>query len=62
MGKPRSRMSGAVSEQLEIAPLYYAFGKTLHFFKLWTRLKKKEINAHRFKLGDAFRNLIGRTH
>src|ERR1700745_4389189 len=49
-------------EHLKVAPLYHALGKTLHFFKLRTALKEEEINAHCFKLGNAFRNLTGRTH
>src|SRR6478736_4476982 len=49
-------------EHLKIAPLYHALGKTLHFFKLRTALKEEEINAHCFKLGNAVRNLAGRTH
>src|SRR5246127_2539722 len=49
-------------EHSKIAPLYDALGKTLHFFKLRTALKEKEIDARCFKLGNTFRNLVGRTH
>ena len=38
---------------------YHVFGKTLHLFKLRTALQQEEVNANRFKLGDAFRNLVG---
>src|ERR1700724_802455 len=49
-------------EHLQIAPLYHALRKTLHFLKLRTALKEKEMNAGCFKLGNAFRDLVRCTH
>src|SRR5260370_40750129 len=45
--------------QLTANRWYYVLGKTLHLFKLRTALQQKEVNANRFKLGNAFRNLAG---
>jgi hypothetical protein len=37
----------------------YVLGKALHLFKLGAALQQEKVNANRFKLGNAFRNLAG---
>src|SRR4029077_9092616 len=46
-------------EHSRIDRWYYVRGKTLHLFKLRTALQQEKVNANRFKLGNAFRNLAG---
>ena len=48
-------------EHSRIDRWYYVRGKTLHLFELRTALQQEKVNANRFKLGNAFRNLAGCT-
>src|SRR4029077_17634554 len=58
--KPARAFAGRYPvEHSRIDRWYHVRGKTLHLFKLRTALQQEKVNADRFKLGNAFRNLAG---